>query len=415
MTGSGKTQPIPIKRIEKDFLLGNACFNGLVLKAIFQRKEYTFRLCQLEKDKLILSSEIELKDFVERMKVDLTFVFDDTVIAFNVRVLENRKTKLITTVPETLFRNLVRKNERVPVPEELTVRVKKERADYVLNYAKTSANLKYFEHAAQSFDAFNADTLMNEHRAWFSAVSDGYMITLFKQKKPVAWEELALNHYGKIFFFSYDDGGFISEKQNKDNAFITELELKQFISQNIDSSMDMNKIMQDIAQKRTQNNIISDCFVPIIFIDYIVGYIHLWVSGGPAWGGGASKKPFSFETVDKIKKATLVFAWVFERNGLFAEGRREPAFFTPEILDISPGGFRFVRMRGDEADIFLEGDMLKVEIAIKDRQIKCNAAITTGYSDIAHSYYRCRFEDIELEDVRFLYEYLYGKPFNGEF
>ena len=137
MTGSGKTQPIPIKRIEKDFLLGNACFNGLVLKAIFQRKEYTFRLCQLEKDKLILSSEIELKDFVERMKVDLTFVFDDTVIAFNVRILENRKTKLVTTMPESLFRNLVRKNERVPVPEKLSVRIKKDRAEYVLNYAKT--------------------------------------------------------------------------------------------------------------------------------------------------------------------------------------------------------------------------------------------------------------------------------------
>jgi hypothetical protein len=414
MAVTGNTEPIPIKRIEKDFLLGNAMYNDRALKCIFHQKEYTFFITELGKEKLILSSKTELKEFAERIKIDLTFVFDDTVIAFNVRILENKKTKLVTTAPESLFRNLVRKNERVPVPDELHVRIKKERAEYVLNYAKTSANLEYFEHAAQSFDAYNADILMNEHRAWFSTISDGYAVTLFKQKRPAAWEELALNYYGKIFFFSYNDGGFIGEKQNKDNFFITEPEIKQFIMNNAGTKADPGKTMQELVLKRTQNNIVSDCFVPIIFIDYIIGYIHIWVNGAAGGGRGTAKKPFTIETVEKIKKATLIFAWVYERNGLFAEGKREPVFFNAEILDISPGGFRFVRMRGRETDIFLEGDMLDVEITIKERRIKCRAGITTGYSDIAHSYYRCKFEEMELEDVRFLYEYLYGKPYTGD-
>jgi hypothetical protein len=236
---------------------------------------------------------------------------------------------------------------------------------------------------------------MNEHRTWFSAISDGYTVTLFKQKKPAAWEEHVINHYGKIFFFSYNDGGFISENQNKNNFFITEPEIKQFVMQNITSQTDPNQVMQELIWKRTQNNIASDCFVPIIFIDYIIGYIHLWVNGNKEGAAkNIAKKPFTIETVEKIKKAMLVFAWIYERNGLFAEGKREPHFFSPEILDISPGGFRFVTMRGNQTDIFLEGDMLNVEIAAKDRRIKCRAGITTGYSDIAHSYYRCKFEEM---------------------
>jgi hypothetical protein len=54
---------------------------------------------------------------------------------------------------------------------------------------------------------------------------------------------------------------------------------------------------------------------------------------------------------------------------------------------------------------------LAVRLTALKRNIRATAKIARRYKDNSMGYFGCRFLDMAPEDMRFLFEYLYGKSF----
>jgi hypothetical protein len=58
--------------------------------------------------------------------------------------------------------------------------------------------------------------------------------------------------------------------------------------------------------------------------------------------------------------------------------------------------------------------MLSVKLKTERRTVATKAKIVRRYKDSSQHYFGCRFIEMEPEDLRFLFEYIYGKPFTDK-
>ena len=65
----------------------------------------------------------------------------------------------------------------------------------------------------------------------------------------------------------------------------------------------------------------------------------------------------------------------------------------------------------DLASALLPGSSLDLDIKVGERSAKARALVKRTFRDAARVYYGLEYEEMAPEDFRFLFEYLYGRPF----
>jgi hypothetical protein len=89
--------------------------------------------------------------------------------------------------------------------------------------------------------------------------------------------------------------------------------------------------------------------------------------------------------------------------------RNEP--FEGKVIDISASGLLFAYPHSPLSTALLADTELSVKLIAPRRAINANAKIVRRYRDNSQGYFGCRFLDMAPEDLRFLFEFIYGKPF----
>jgi hypothetical protein len=315
---------------------------------------------------------------------------------------------LTATVPDCLYKNLQRSYSRVPQPPELNIVVKKDGFYYDLDYAKVNATeALMFESSSQSVNEDNIETYMNINLDWIKQKTDGYKLVLFKNDPPVAIEEKAVGKWGKILYISMLDGGFVSETENSTDLFFTEQSFKAFlINSGVNPDAAQEKIVEMLRQRATQG-ICSDCFIPVIFSFYIIGYIHVWVYE-------SNNTPLTMTMIEKIRQFTSIIAFFMECQNFFEDSKKTLPAFNPKLLDVSASGFLFAIDLNKEKVFYSLNDIFAVKITIANRVIYCKAVVIRDYTNKTYAFYGCKFEGMKLEDIRFLFESIYGKPFSDK-
>jgi hypothetical protein len=400
-----------IQRIEKEYLLGALHYKGIPLKCFVEKNEFTFTLRDIGKDQLVFASKKNLAGFQKDAKIEMKFSVYSTqanIITFSVYIYEVASTYLVTSIPDCLYKNLQRSYSRVLQPAELSISIKKSGFYYDLNYETLQADkVPAFESYPESVNEDNIETLINMNFDWIKQKTDGYQLVLFKNKPPASVEEKAVAKQGKILSISIPDGGFPSGMENSMELFFTEESLVAFLVDNREPPDMAQKKVTEMIRRRVSQGIYSDCFIPIIFSSYIIGYVRVWMRED-------GKAPLTRDMIEKIRQFTAIIAFFLEHENLFDEGKKELPVLTPRLLDISVSGFLFV-LELDKEKIFYESnDVLTVSITISNRVIRCKAVIIRNYASKTYAFYGCKFDDMELEDIRFLFESIYGKPFTGK-
>jgi hypothetical protein len=95
------------------------------------------------------------------------------------------------------------------------------------------------------------------------------------------------------------------------------------------------------------------------------------------------------------------------------------------MLDISASGLLFSYPSSDLTSAMLPDEALAVTLSIPIkpgggqpggtiRTIQAAAQIVRRFTDRTTNYFGCQFLDIAPEDIRFLFEFIYGRPFTGD-
>jgi hypothetical protein len=255
-----------------------------------------------------------------------------------------------------------------------------------------------------NLDPKNLQGLIDQMAVWIRTCASGYKMIIFKEVKPTSTEERIVAESGKTLYLPSTLANFPQSDPYPKKRLITEEMFRRYLeSTGVDPQYIDDAINRFIKQK-FDAGFFSDAWIPILFQEYVIGYIHIWINK-------EGKLPFDYNVVETLYQFAKVLAFSLKINGYFDTGRIKNEPFEGKIMDISASGLLFAYPHSNFSTALLPDSELAVQIAVPKRNIRATAKIVRRYKDSSMGYFGCRFLDMAPEDMRFLFEYLYGKPF----
>jgi hypothetical protein len=276
---------------------------------------------------------------------------------------------------------------------------------YSLTYPKvTEYDAMHTAELITNANPKNLSGLIEQMALWIKNYATSYKLVIFKDVKPSTTEERLLAETGKALFLPSTLGTFPSEDPYPKKRLITEDIFYRYLeSTGVDIKYIPDACARFIEQKN-KSGISSDLWVPVLFQEYVVGYIHLWISK-------EGMMPLDYAVIDNMFQFSKILAYSLKLNGYFESGKLRNEPFEGKIIDISASGLLFAYPNSTFANTLMPDSELTVKLRTDRRTVSARAKIVRRYKDNIQGYFGCRFLEMEPEDLRFLFEYIYGKTF----
>ncbi|GBU27043.1 hypothetical protein R84B8_00564 [Treponema sp. R8-4-B8] len=394
----------PVGRIEKEFLFNILYEEKIPIMYIRDRIEYKFILEQPAGEELVLRPEKPLGKLKNHVKLPFKFNYRGQVIDFSAEILSQKEELIFCKAPTTLYKNLDRNYLRVDTPSDIKILFTFRGDRYNLSFPKVS---EYESIAAndlsKNFDPRNLSGLIKQITGMLSNFADGYKIVNFKDKKPETVEEHIVSETGKTLFIPSTVGFLPKTDPYPKKRIITEELFHRYLETTGIGKKFLEENTARFLKNKFDDNVFSDAWIPILFHEYVIGYIHIWISK-------QGKLPFDFSVLDNVYQYTKVLAFALKENGYFEHGKVANQPFEGRVLDISASGLLFAYPLGSTllATLLIDSE-LSVTIETSNRTINVLAKIVRRFKDKNACYLGCRFINMAPEDTRFLFEHLYGR------
>ena len=398
----------PIKRIEKDFLLKALYDEQIPVMYIKGQTQYILIVEKPTKGQMYFKSNRPIEGLKIRKRIDLMFDYRGQVIIYSVEVVDFKDEHIVTLEPEFLYKNLDRSFSRVTTPTDLQVQFTFLGDRYNLSYPKvTEYETETPSDMFSSLNPKNLSGLIEQMAAWVKGFASGYKLVIFRDVKPSSTEERLIAETGKSFYLPSTMGTFPLDDPYPKKRLITEDMFKRYLeSTGVDLQYVSDACARFIEQKK-RAGFFSDLWVPVLFHEYVLGYIHVWINR-------EGMLPFDYGVIDSLYQFSKVLASSLKMNGYFEAGKLRNDPFEGKILDISASGLLFTYPNTSFAATLLTDSELSVKLKTGRRTVNTKAKIVRRYKDKTQGYYGCRFMEMEPEDLRFLFEYIYGRPFTDK-
>ena len=396
---------ISIEKIEKDFLLKVLFDEKIPVSYIKDRIEHILYLDKPVKTEMIFKTRLPVRNLQIKNQLDFTFEYRGKSIAFSGKVLRVNEYEIACTVPDFLYKNLDRNYSRVGIPKNMQVQFTFLDDRYNLSFPKAT---KYepgdFGEFLEHIDPNNLSGLIKQMAVWIKKYASGYKLVLFKDTKPSAMEERIIAETGRILFLPSSSEGFPQTDPFPRKKIITEDMFKVYLEKTGIREALVDSVCSRFIKDKFDEGILSDAWVPILFQEYVIGYVHLWT-------GFDEGTPFDYTVIDTMCQFTKVLAYSMQIHGYFEKGKMKNKAFEGKLIDISASGLLFAYPYSTLSSTLLPESNLNVTISIPERCISTKAIIKRRFKDRSLNYFGCRFEDMAQEDFHFLFEFIYGKPF----
>ena len=398
----------PIKRIEKDFFLKYIYDEQVQVRFSKGRSQVTMVLEKPAKEEMQFWTNRNVYDLKEGEKITIMFDFRGQIISFPAELISYRDRTLIAKNPEFIYTNLDRSYSRVSAPSDLEVRFSFTNDRYSLSFPRVNDFEAVDEETImKNYDLANLNDLVSQMEILIRRFATGYKLTIFKDSIPFSTEERVIAATGKCLYLPQATENFPIEDPYPKKRLITEDIFKSFLRNSEVNFHNVDDAYNKFFTKKQEKGISSDLWMPILFQEYVIGYIRVWVDK-------QGKAPLSFGVLDSMYQFAKILAYSLKVNRYFDSGKVNNDPFDGKIIDISASGllFSYPISRLDAA--LLPETQLTVELKTPKRTIKNKAKVVRSFKDKLREYYGCNFLDTKPEDLRFLFEFIYGKPFTDK-
>jgi hypothetical protein len=158
-----------------------------------------------------------------------------------------------------------------------------------------------------------------------------------------------------------------------------------------------------LAEKGLQG-ISSEIWCPIVYYQYVVGYIYAAHNGGES---------FAISMVDTLWDFARILAWELKETGYFSseEIKAETGGHKPAVLDLSPGGMLVCLSKNDIRTPIKEGSVFATELEFGRTKVSCSARIIRRYEEGDSVSYGTTFYDLAPADLIKIFEFLYRSSY----
>jgi hypothetical protein len=245
---------------------------------------------------------------------------------------------------------------------------------------------------------------VNQLSVWARDVCSGHKLVMFRDSRPAATEERLVAMTGKSLFLPSTQTELPSVDPYPKKRLITQEVFKLYLENMGTDPKFSDEAMARFVKNKLDAGVYSDLWAPVLFQEYVIGYIHLWIDS-------PGKPPFDPSILETVYQFAKVLAYSLNSNGYFkaAKVRKDP--FPGKMVDLSASGLLFANPSASLASSLLPDSEIELLMNTGKRSVKAVARIVRRYKDISLHYFGCRFTEIAPEDLRFLFEYLYGKPY----
>jgi hypothetical protein len=230
-------------------------------------------------------------------------------------------------------------------------------------------------------------------------------IVMLRDRMPRAWEERTIVRLGKTLWIPSTGEDFPVRDPFPDGRIITRAELVKLEEEAGAAPYLVTSRLGNILYEKSKRDIVSEVWVPVLYNEYVVGYVH-------AWNTGERRERISRETVEFIQQFTRILCYSLVTNGYFKlENATERRYEAP-IIDMSASGLLFAHTSRDLARELLVHADLALTVRVQRRTIPIGARIMRKFRDEENVYFGVLFLRIDQEDFGYLFQYLYGKPYD---
>jgi hypothetical protein len=397
----------PVKNIEKEFLLKMVYNENIPAICLKDRVEYFLSLKRPADKELLFQANRHIDKLNVKDQLDLIINYRSKIFTFTVVVLQIKDLEITCTAPDFLYKDLDRSYSRVGIPANMQVQFAFLGELYDLSFPKV---VEYEavdgDDVLQDSDLKNLSGLIEQMAVWIKKKASAYKLVFFKNVKPSGIEERVLAETGKVLFLPSTGDSFPQSDPFPNKRLITGDMFKRYLESTGVGLAFVDSACARFIKAKAENNIFSDVWVPILFHEYVIGYIHVW-------NNAAGKPPFDYSLVDTLYQFANVLAYSLKINGYFDKGKLKNEGFEGKVIDISASGMLFAYPSSSIITALRSAKKLAVKIITPQRSITAEAAIVRRFKDSSLNYYGCQFEKISAEDQGYLFGYIYGKPLNA--
>ncbi len=394
----------PIKRIEKDFMLKVLYDEQIPMTLRYGRMECMALMQDPPKKELRLKTDKQITKFKKSQRFELLFDYRSQTISFTVEIKDVKDKTVIGESPEFLYKNLTRAFPRIQAPEDLKASFTYKGERYKLRYPRTNEYeaINSIENS-EFFNPENIRDLVGQLDAWARDVSSGHKLIMFRDIKPTTLEERMLAEIGKVVYIPSTQTDLLETDPYPKKRIVTGQIFRDFLESSGTDPIYVDDQLHRFLKAKLDNGIYSDVWMPILFQEYVIGYIHLWIDA-------PGKPPFDLSVVDTLSQFARVLAYSLKINGYFKDFLVNKELYQCRVIDISASGLLFANGRSDLSTTLLPDSELELVLVTAKRTVKTEAKIVRRFLDGTQYHYGCRYITIAPEDRRFLFEYLYSKP-----
>jgi hypothetical protein len=400
----------PVGRIEKEFVFKalvedrTACDihgSGAEVRCAFDASD--------ERSVSFSAEESGIESFHPGDEVRVFFYLKNNYHTFTTHVKAVAGSKLTVEQPGGVYKNLQRKYERIRTPEKIEVSFGMKGRKVELNFPKSEG----FGHVeppqvSDTFDPKRIRELVREFRRKMEPLVSANKITMLRERLPRAWEEKLIVRVGKCLWIPSTEEDFPIRDPYPEERIITKNELIHLEEDAGVQPQVITSKLGNILYEKSKKGIYSELFCPILYNEYVVGYIYLQ-------NGADKRERISRDLMEYVIQFAQVLCFSLATNGYFrAETVGERKYEAP-IIDMSASGLLFAHTSGDLARELHAHTDLELTLRVDKRTILISCRIMRKFKDAENSYFGVLFLKIAPEDFRFLFEYLYGKPFQTKY
>ena len=165
---------------------------------------------------------------------------------------------------------------------------------------------------------------------------------MLRDKMPRAWEERTVVRMGKCLWIPSTAEDFPARDPFPDERVITKGELIKLEEEAGAQPYVITSKLGNILYEKTKKDIVSELWAPVLYNEYVVGYIQVWNTAD-------RRERISKETLDFVHQFAKVLCYSLVTNGYFKVESSTARRYEAPIIDMSASGLLFAHTSADLA------------------------------------------------------------------
>lgn len=402
-----------VGRIEKEFVFKSLVDDKVPCDVHASRREFACCFSGIREDQLEMAPlEGRLDGITVGEEVRVFFYLKNNYHTFASRVVEVAPDRVVVQQPPGVYKNLQRKYERVKLQGAIDVSFSLQGTKVELNFPKSDRfNPVEPPEEDTTFDSGKIHDVVQAFRIKMQTIASDHAIIMLRDRVPRLWEEKTIVRVGKSLWIPSTAEDFPSRDPFPDGRVITKGELIAMEEEAGSAPYVITSKLGNILYEKTKKDIVSELWCPVLYNEYVVGYVHVWNTG-------ARRERISRDTMEYVQQFAKVLCYSLVTNGYFkVENSTERRYEAP-IMDLSASGLLFAHTSTDLIKELLVHSDLDLTISLgaaasgPARTIKVGGRIMRKFRDAENAYFGVLFMRIEEEDFKHLFRFLYGKEFD---